>query len=111
MTPALSILAYFMAINIVTLLLFWWDKRCATLYKRRIPERSLLLCVALGGAFGAWRAMKRYHHKVHNKSFRRKIWIIVVLQLLSIGILTYLGMYPDFIANLPETLRLTGLPS
>jgi len=111
MTPAMNILAYFVAINMLTLLLFWWDKRCEVLYRRRIPERSLLMCVALGGALGAWRAMKSYHHKVHEKSFRRKIWVIVVLQLLFIGLFSYIAINPDFLTDLPETLRLSGKPS
>ena len=102
----MAIIAYLLAINLITLMLFWWDRRRAFLQKRRFSERTLLIYVAAGGALGALRAMHLYHVKFHKHSFKRKIWIILVLQIIIVAAYIYLRSHPTFWTDLPETLRL-----
>lgn len=71
-------------INLLTLLLFWWDKRCARKGGWRVSEGALLLCCALGGSITGYFAMRVLRHKTSKASFRIRFWMIVVAQMLVI---------------------------
>ncbi len=60
---------YVLFINLIAFLLFLWDKRRAKLQLRRVSERSLLFCSALGGCVGAAFSMKWFRHKTQKISF------------------------------------------
>lgn len=83
-----GLLAVWLAvINLVTFLVFGWDKWKAK-YKekhaaaRRVPERTLFLLAALGGSPGALLGMRVWHHKTLHRAFRVGIPLILLLQLL-----------------------------
>ena len=74
-------------INLVTFLVFGWDKFKAK-YKekhpaaRRVPERTLFLLAILGGSLGALLGMRVWRHKTLHRSFRVGIPAILALQIL-----------------------------
>lgn len=78
--------------NILSFILFGWDKRLAIRHKERIPERTLLLCAFLGGALGAMLGMWCFHHKTLHWKFQVLIPIFLLLQIIAIiwAIMNYL---------------------
>lgn len=68
---------YFIAMSLITYILYAADKRRAQQGQWRICERTLLLFGFLGGAPGALAAMKRFRHKTKHNSF----WLINTLGL------------------------------
>jgi uncharacterized membrane protein YsdA (DUF1294 family) len=75
----------FIAINAVTFLLFWRDKRLAAQNDWRIPEYLLLGISLAGGSPAAYYAMRRLRHKTRKLSFRIRFWGIVAIQILTLG--------------------------
>ena len=95
-SPLFWVLAWLLIINLVTFFLFGIDKLKAKRKEkketiRRIPEKTLFLCSALGGSIGALLGMKAWHHKTLHKSFRFGIPAILAAQ-----IIIPLGLYIYF---------------
>ncbi len=67
------------ALNVVTLLVFGFDKWRSRGAGRRVPERVLLWHVFLCGAPGAWLAISLFRHKTRKQPFRSLalLWTIV----------------------------------
>jgi len=74
------VLLYLLAVNLLTYIVFWWDKRRATKGERRVSERELLLWTFAGGSIGAGLAMRKFRHKSRKLRFRISYWTIVALQ-------------------------------
>ncbi len=72
-------------VNLVTLLLYGYDKVAASRGWWRVAERTLHLFALLGGSPAAFAAQKMFRHKSVKPSFRRVFWGIVVLQVAAIG--------------------------
>jgi len=83
MAPTL-IVAALIALSLLTFAVFGWDKFCAAHGRRRVPERTLLTLMAVGGSPGGWAAMLLFHHKTQKASFRTPAIIIVVLQAVAV---------------------------
>lgn len=75
---------YFLAINLITFIVYGIDKYKAKKAKWRIPESTLLLMAAIGGSIGAWLGMKVWHHKTLHKKFKYGIPAILLLQIIAI---------------------------
>lgn len=75
------LLYYFLIINLLAFLLMANDKYLAKNHKRRIPEKTLLSFVLIGGTIGSGLAMLIFRHKTAKKKYLWKFWGIVVLQL------------------------------
>lgn len=71
---------YLISINIVTFLIFGWDKLQAKRERWRVAERTLFLFVLLGGGLGGVAGMKVWRHKTRKGVFRYGIPTIVILQ-------------------------------
>ena len=85
-------LMYFcIVINIITFLVFGYDKWQAKNNKRRISEFHLLLLTAIGGTIGGLLGMNFFKHKTNKFSFILSFYAIVILQivLLYFGIQTF----------------------
>ena len=80
-------LAYLLAINVATFLVYGIDKHKAKHAKLRISEATLLLLAAVGGSIGAWLGMKVWHHKTLHKKFRYGVPLIILLQIALIAYL------------------------
>ena len=82
-----GIALWLVAINLVTYLMYAWDKRRAKKGQRRISERELLLWALAGGSPAAFLAMRKFRHKTQKMSFRLQYWGIVIVQ---VGLIVWL---------------------
>ena len=73
--------------NVFVFLLYGYDKRRAKKDKRRVPEKTLLICAAVFGALGAFAGMQVFHHKTKKKRFNILVPVLLILQ---IAVLVYL---------------------
>ena len=71
----------FGAMSLLTLLLYYTDKCKAQRGSWRIPEKTLLLFSALGGATGGLLAMYLFHHKTRKWYFKFGVPIILLLHI------------------------------
>jgi len=74
---------WLLAINIITVITYRYDKNIAGSGRRRVPERRLLLLALIGGSPGAYIAMflMRPRHKTRKIPFVFLFWGIVLIQL------------------------------
>jgi uncharacterized membrane protein YsdA (DUF1294 family) len=77
--PALIGMALF--VNLLTMLLFWQDKRRAIAGGRRIREADLLGLALVGGSPGALLARRLFRHKTRKRPFSTQLMLIAALQL------------------------------
>jgi len=83
-SPWLVTLLYLLAINILTVLIFAFDKRRARRRQWRISERTLLLVCFAGGTLAAYWARQKFRHKTRKQPFSTFLHVIAVVQLLII---------------------------
>ncbi|GMV26536.1 MAG: hypothetical protein AMXMBFR58_25670 [Phycisphaerae bacterium] len=80
----LWIAGWLAAMSLVTLAVFAWDKRCAVMGRRRVPELTLHLFELLGGWPGAWFAFGLVRHKNRKLSY---VAVTVVISALHMALL------------------------
>jgi uncharacterized membrane protein YsdA (DUF1294 family) len=73
-------LAWLLAVNLVTFLTYGYDKSIAGSGRVRVPERVLLLLALAGGSPAALLGMRLFHHKTAKSSFQQKFWLVLLLQ-------------------------------
>ena len=83
-------IAWLLAVNPVTFLMFGIDKARSGRRKGRIPEMILFLLPVLGGFLGGWLGMLMLRHKTRHISFYVVMSISTGAHLLLMGFL-YLG--------------------
>lgn len=71
------------AANLWAFMAFGIDKRRARLNKQRTPESTLLLLAAVGGAVGAWLAVRFFRHKSSKKAFLVPLVVASVVAVLA----------------------------
>lgn len=86
------LLYYFLAINLLTFVLYGIDKYKAKHNRWRIPESVLLWLAVLGGSAAALLAMHLFHHKTLHKKFRYGVPAILLLQLAAAVYYWYTSM-------------------
>ncbi len=74
------LLYYLLALSLAAFAVCGWDKRQARLHRRRVPERTLLLLCALGGAPGFGAGMLLFHHKTRKPKFYMGVPAILLAQ-------------------------------
>ena len=79
-----NIIIYIVAINLITFLVMWLDKRKAKKGRWRIPENTLLLFVLLGGGIGGIVGMYVFHHKTQKAKFVIGFPVILICEILII---------------------------
>ena len=82
--PLQNIIIYVIAINIITFLMMWYDKRKAKRGKWRIPENTLLVLVLLGGGIGGIAGMYMFRHKTQKAKFVIGFPAILICEILFI---------------------------
>lgn len=75
-----ALLAWLLAINLVTFLTYGYDKSIAGSGRMRAPERVLLILVLAGGTPAALLSMRLFHHKTSKESFQVKFGLVLLLQ-------------------------------
>ena len=70
---------YLILLSLITFILYYADKKKAEKKKWRIPEKVLLLCSFLGGAFGGYPAMLLFRHKTKGEH-----WYFTFVNILGI---------------------------
>ncbi|PCO04370.1 DUF1294 domain-containing protein [Microbulbifer flavimaris] len=80
-----SITGLYLALSLLTLLLYFKDKRAAVRGHWRTPEQTLHLLSLLGGWPGAALGQSLLRHKSRKGSFRMVYWLTVGLNLAALG--------------------------
>ncbi|WP_213349555.1 DUF1294 domain-containing protein [Candidatus Vampirococcus lugosii] len=83
------LLYYFIFINLLGFILFTWDKYKSIKKQNRISEKRLLLLALIGGFIGQLISMILFNHKTRKTSFQIKLFLIVLLWIISIIIFLY----------------------
>nr|WP_251136419.1 DUF1294 domain-containing protein [Exiguobacterium sp. s122] len=73
------LLLYYIVTNLLAFITFFLDKRRAKANAWRISERTLLTFVWMGGAFGAYIAMRLFRHKTLKPAFRLGVPIAILV--------------------------------
>ena len=84
--PMLVVWVY-LALSLLSLLLYGKDKWAAGRRWRRTRERTLHLLAVAGGWPGALYAQQLFRHKSAKRSFRRMFWFTVLLNICALGYL------------------------
>ncbi len=74
------VIGYGILLNLLSLYFMAHDKSQARKNRRRVPERTLFLLAALGGALGAIVGMRVWRHKTKHASFVIGMPAILVVQ-------------------------------
>ena len=74
-------------INLITLVIYAWDKAAARRHARRVPERVLLGAAVLFGALGALIGMMLLRHKTKHWYFMLLVPLALLVQMSVIGYL------------------------
>ena len=81
LTPAY---AYLVSANVMTLLLYGYDKRQAVVGGFRLPELALHLGALCGGSPAALLGQRLFRHKTRKLSFQAIFAAIVLLQIAAV---------------------------
>lgn len=76
--------------SVVTLGLYWWDKRAAKLRSDRISERTLHLWALAGGWPGAIYARGKFRHKTQKQPFGMILWSTIAGNFFAWFVLSWL---------------------
>lgn len=90
------LIAYLVAINLSTFILYGVDKLCAVRRWQRIPELLLHLLAFAGGSPGALVGQQSFSHKISKPKFLAFYWLIVFVQ----ALLLYVVLYTDLLKTL-----------
>jgi len=80
-----ALMLWFVVINIIGYVVMSEDKNKARKRQQRVPEKTLFLLAAMGGALGVLTAMYRKRHKTRHLSFRIGIPLLLLLNILLYG--------------------------
>lgn len=74
-------LGYLALISLYAFGITVWDKICARLDKRRIPEKTLMITALLGGSASMYLTMQLIRHKTLHAKFMVGLPFIIILQI------------------------------
>ena len=89
-SATLALLAFYIAISLVTFMVYACDKAAARQGRRRISEKTLHLLGLAGGWPGALLAQKLLRHKSRKASFQVVLWLTVALHCGVVGCFAWL---------------------
>lgn len=78
------LIGYVVVVNAIAMFLMAYDKKQAKIKGRRIPERTLFLWAAIGGAPGVMLGMRIWRHKTKHRSFVLGMPIILLVQIVLV---------------------------
>ncbi len=71
---------YVIGISALACVLTVWDKRCARRGRWRVPEKTLFIVAALGGAASMLLTMRTVRHKTRHRRFMWGLPLIIAAQ-------------------------------
>lgn len=74
-------LGYLALISLYAFGITVWDKICARLDKRRVPEKTLMITALLGGSASMYLTMQLIRHKTLHAKFMVGLPLIIILQI------------------------------
>ncbi len=74
------LVCWLLAVNVVALTFYGWDKLAAKRAAARVPEATLLLLALAGGSVGAFVGQRAFTHKTSKVGFQLMFWGVVALQ-------------------------------
>lgn len=80
-------LTIFAIISVISVAATIYDKAAAKTRKRRIPEATLMLLGAAGGALPMFITMKIIRHKTGHKKFMLGLPLLILLQAVIVAII------------------------
>ena len=83
------IIIYVIAINIITFLAMYIDKRSAKWGKWRIKESTLFFLVLFGGGIGGIAGMKVFRHKTKKKYFTIGFPLILIFEIVALILILF----------------------
>ena len=93
MTPLYWGLVWLALISLISVSLTVYDKVAAKKRPRsRIPEKTLLICGALGGAAAMYITMLLIRHKTKHKKFMVGLPAIIALQIAAAGAILWFAL-------------------
>mgnify|MGYP000190096396 CR=1 FL=1 len=92
LTAFLSLTGVAAAASLLSVGLYWKDKRAAGRGEWRTAERTLHMAAVCGGWPGALFAQRRFRHKTRDRSFRRIFWCTVVVHLAVVVTVLYFAL-------------------
>ncbi len=75
---------YLFAINLITFILYGYDKHAAIDQKWRIPNRVLIGLAAFGGTIGALVGMYTFRHKTKTKIYTVTVPLFLIIQIVAV---------------------------
>lgn len=75
--------AYIVLINIITYIVYAYDKRQAKNHKWRVKESTLLLLALAMGSIGALIAMYTLRHKTRHRKFTIGVPLILIINIFT----------------------------
>ena len=84
------LLSWFIFITLVTFIFFGIDKKRAIDDGIRIPEATLFFLTFILGTVGTLAGMAVFRHKISKESFKIRILLIVIFQVIVIILILYL---------------------
>jgi uncharacterized membrane protein YsdA (DUF1294 family) len=87
-----ALILVFVFFNLVTFLIFGYDKFLARTNRPRISEKTLFTLALMGGSVGAVFAQKFFRHK--SQKYKKRFWIILVVQFVVIESLWLYSQWP-----------------
>jgi len=70
---------FYICLNLITIIVYYLDKRAAIQKRRRVSEATLHLLALVGGWPGAILAQQLFRHKTQKRSFKMVFWLTVLL--------------------------------
>lgn len=83
------LIIYYIVTNLLAFMTFFIDKRRAKAGAWRISEKTLLFLSWIGGAFGAYLAMRLFRHKTLKPLFRIGVPVAILVHAGLTGLLIF----------------------
>jgi uncharacterized membrane protein YsdA (DUF1294 family) len=80
----IEILIIWVAVSFFGVILTAYDKKAASLHRRRIRESTLMLFGLIGGALPMYIVMRKIRHKTLHKKFMIGFPLFMILQIAAI---------------------------
>ncbi len=79
-----NVFTYMAVVSVIGFFLMGIDKAKARRNAWRIPEKTLLLIVFVGGGAGVWIGMEVFRHKTKHLQFKYGVPLVAILEFIAV---------------------------